>query len=56
MNKCGKACPACAYIKEGKKCQNKQKRNGKSINHIIVIHKMWFMQSSARKRNVRKQI
>ena len=24
MKKCGKGCPACPYINEGKKCQNKQ--------------------------------
>ena len=56
MKKCGKGCPSCPYIKEGKYVKKKKKKNGNLINHMIVINIMWFMQSSARKRNVRKHI
>ena len=31
-------------------------KSGKFINHIIVIHVVWFMQLSTCKRNVRKHI
>ena len=52
IKKCGKRCPACSYIIEGK-VENGVENEKK---HMIVIHMMLLMQLTARNRNVQKHI